>query len=410
MCTAISLTSKEHYFGRNLDLDRSYGEEVAVMPRKFPLTFKKSAAPTERYAIIGMATVVQRSKNNSFKKYGGLPLFYDAVNEHGLAIAGLNFPHNAYYVPLADCEKNNTPIALPLMDSADKRLPAFDTSHNNPSASPSKLIHDEPMAPHSELAHDETATPIFDFEENKQLLSPPSSLENRYTVAPFEVIPWILRQCKSVREAVALMERTTVADISFSDELPATPLHWMLSDKEQNAVIEPMRDGLKIYNNSIGVLTNNPPLKYQLENLEKYWGLKPDNDGASENTEAPYSSASYGLGAVGLPGDVSSKSRFVRAAFFRKNSVSDEGELNSVGQFFHLLSSVEVARGICKTDEGKEHFTVYSSCINTERALYYYTTYGNRRISCVDMRRCDLDGEKISRFNLTKKQNVFYQN
>ncbi len=350
MCTAISLIAKEHYFGRNLDLDRSYGEEVCIMPRKFPLTFRKSVSYKEGYAIIGMATVVEESENESFEEYGGLPLFYDAVNEHGLAVAGLNFPYNAYYLPTTNYTSQIHPVQS-LTDS-----------------------------------------------------------NNKYTVAPFEVIPWILRQCKTVNEAVGLMKKTTVADISFSSTLPATPLHWMLSDKEQDAAAEPMRNGLRIYANPVGVLTNNPPFTHQLENLKKYRDLKPDNNGFSDNTEDAYSSYSYGLGAVGLPGDVSSQSRFVRACFARKNSVSDGGELSLVGQLFHLLSSVEVVKGVCKTDEGKNHFTVYSSCINTERGIYYYTTYGNRQISCVDMRKTDLNDKKISRFKLLKEENIHCQN
>lgn len=345
MCTAISFSSNDHYFGRNLDLDRTYGEEVAVMPRKFPLVFRKSAAYREGYAIIGMSTIVNGSETENYGAYGGLPLFYDAVNEHGLAMAGLNFPYNAYYTPLVDCD------------------PPRSSSAPN----------------------------------------------NKYTVAPFEVIPWILRQCKTVTEAVGLMKKTTIADISFSSAFPNTPLHWMVSDKEQDAVIEPMRSGLKLYANPIGVLTNNPPFPCQLENLKNYRDLKTHNPkapGVSEDTHTLYS---YGLGALGLPGDVSSKSRFARADFVRKNALSEKSELFSVEQFFHLLSSVEVIKGTCKTDEGKEHFTVYSSCMNTERGLYYYTTYGNRRISCVDMRKTELNGKSLSRYKLLENQDVLYQ-
>ncbi len=350
MCTAISFTSKEHYFGRNLDLDRTYGEEVAVMPRKFPLTFRKSVSYREGYAIIGMATVAESSENENFKEHGGLPLFYDAVNEHGLAIAGLNFPHNAYYPPLVDCKAQSHPL---------------------------RSLSDQ---------------------------------NNKYTVAPFEVIPWILRQCKTVTEAVGLMKKTTVADISFSSSLSTTPLHWMISDKEQDAVIEPMRNGLKLYVNPVGVLTNNPPFPYQLENLKKYRELKTYNPKTPSVSEDAYTSYSYGLGALGLPGDVSSKSRFIRADFVRRNALSEKGELSSVGQLFHLLSSVEVVKGACKTDEGNDHFTVYSSCMNTERGIYYYTTYGNRQISCVDMRKTDLNGKRLSRFALLKEENIHCQN
>lgn len=343
MCTAISLTTKNHYFGRNLDLDRSYGEEVCVMPRGFPLIFRKAERKERHYAIIGMATVVDKDEKQSYAEYGGLPLFYDATNEHGLSAAGLNFPKNAYYPP---CQSDLT--------------------------------------------------------ENKN--------EEKKSVAPFEFIPWILCQCKNLTEVKELLKNTVIADIDFSLGLCATPLHWMISDKNGDTVVESTRKGLFVYDNASGVLTNNPPFEIQLENLRKYSDLTSEYKEIAEEKDPPYASASYGLGALGLPGDPSSSSRFVRAAFVRKNSVSENDELSSVGQFFHLLSSVEAPKGICKNERGALHFTRYSSCVNTDLGLYYYTTYENRRITCVDMHKTDLDGEKLCRHRLLERQSVEYQN
>ncbi|MDO4618046.1 MAG: linear amide C-N hydrolase, partial [Clostridia bacterium] len=104
--------------------------------------------------------------------------------------------------------------------------------------------------------------------------------------------------------------------------------------------------------------------------------------------------------------DVSSMSRFIRMVFGKVNSVCDENEESAVGQFFHLLSSVSMNRGICKVPSGEWDITVYSSCANTDRGLYYYTTYDNRRINCVDMYKTDLKSNKISRFPLEKKQDI----
>ena len=339
MCTAISFKAKEHLFGRNLDLDRSYGEKIAVMPRCFPLDFRKNNRGGTGYAIIGMSTVVERSDTRSYKEYGGLPLFYDAMNERGLAAAGLNFPYNAYYV------------------------------------------------------------------------HPDKVSGNKYCVAPFELIPWVLRQCGTVKEARKLLMMTEIADIPFSNKTPNTPLHWMFSDACGDLVVEQTQGWMNVCDNPVGVLTNNPPFDRQLDNLKRYDHLKTYNpEGLDTDKIGGCSSYSYGLGALGLPGDVSSASRFVRASFGRKNSASDGDELSSVGQIFHLLSSVEVVRGTCKTDEGKEHFTVYSSCMDTARGRYYYVTYGSRQITCVDMYKCDLDCQKVSRFDLMNEESIFFQN
>ncbi len=320
----MTLKTKDHYFGRNLDLDRSYGEEVCVMPRRFPLSFRQMGDMSEHYAMIGMATVV-----------GGLPLFYEAANECGLAMAGLNFPENAYYTPLAEGKDN---------------------------------------------------------------------------IAPFEFIAWVLGQCKSVDDAKSLLTRINLADISFSEQLPPSPLHWMISDRESSITAEFMKDGLHIHDNELGVLTNNPPFEHQIANLRHYRHLRNDNANVVREVGLPYAAYCQGLGAVGLPGDVSSMSRFVRIAFGKENSVCDEDELSSVGQFFHLLSSVEMVKGICRTDEGTWDITGYSACINTDRGLYYYTTYDNRRISCVDMHRTDLNSDTVSRFPLSDKEDVLHRN
>ncbi len=324
VCTALSITMREHYFGRNLDLDRSYGEEVCVMPRRFPFVFRKMGAMNRHFAMIGMATVVD-----------GIPLFYEATNEYGLSMAGLNFPGNAYYPP-EDEGKDN--------------------------------------------------------------------------VTPFEFIPWILGQCKSVDEARPLLARINLVGIAFAEQLPLSPLHWIISDRDGSVVVESMRDGLHIHENPVGVLTNNPPFEYHMENWRNYTHLRNDNAAIVREENPSFVSYCQGLGAVGLPGDVSSKSRFVRMVFGSENSICAEEETAGVGQFFHLLTSVEMVRGLCKTDEGTWDITGYSSCANTARGLYYYTTYGNRRITCVDMHHTDLDSADVSRFPLITQESIQYVN
>lgn len=319
MCTAISMKTSDHYFGRTLDLNCSYDEKICIMPRKYPIILREMGEIAEHYAMIGMATVVK-----------GTPLFYDAVNEYGLAMAGLNFPENAVY------------------------------------------------------------------------FSPDSKKDN---ITPFEFIPWVLGNCKSIENVKELLKKINLINIPFSDKLPLSPLHWMISDNRASIVVETSRDGLHIYDNPVNVLTNNPPFPKQVNNLKKYKNLRTDNSQIKFKDEA----YSQGMGAIGLPGDVSSMSRFVRAAFSLENSVCRNDELSSVSQFFHILSSVSMIRGICITDDKTPDITVYTSCMNTDRGLYYYTTYENRQITCVDMNKVNLDTNQIITFLLIKEQNIIYQ-
>lgn len=317
MCTAISLSAGDHYFGRNLDLEVSYQESVVVTPRRFPFSFKCMPMLKTHLAMIGMATVAD-----------GYPLYYDATNETGLSAAALNFPGYAHYAPPAEGKDN---------------------------------------------------------------------------IAPYELIPWILMQCSSVSQARMLLERMNLAAVPFSDALPLSPLHFMISDKRESIVVEPMKSGLCIHDNPVHVLTNNPPFDYHLLNLSNYMALSsqaPENRLDPALKLKPYS---RGMGAMGLPGDLSSASRFVRAAFMRSNSLCGTSPEEGVTQFFHILGSVAHVRGSVLVD-GKPEITVYSSCCNASRGVYHYTTYENSRITAIDMRKENLDTARLFAYPLIREQ------
>ena len=323
MCTAITYKTKGAYFGRTLDIECSYGEEVIVTPRNHKLSFRHKKDLESHYAIIGMGTVRD-----------GYPLYYDAANECGLGMAGLNFPANACYFPLQEGKEN---------------------------------------------------------------------------ISPFEFIPWLLSQCKNVDEARKCLSRIHLCNTPFSPELPLSPLHWMIADKNEAIVVESVEEGVKIYENPVGVLTNNPPFSYHLLHLCDYMTLSKNPPKAQFGKDflTPYS---RGMGAMGLPGDFSSASRFVRAAFVRENAVSESDELSSISQFFHILGSVEHVRGCVLLNDGKYEITAYTSCINLDRGIYYYTTYENRAISAVDLSKCDLEARELCRFPLQTAQRIEWQN
>ena len=323
MCTAVSFKSKDHYFGRNLDLDFHYNETVTITPRNYPFEFHSLDTIPAHYAIIGMATVEQN-----------YPLYYDATNEYGLSMAGLNFPGEAVY------------------------------------------------------------------QAHKQ------DLDN---VAPFELIPWVLAQCKTVNEAKELLHKTNLCNQPYSADYPLTPLHWLIADKTKSIVVEPLAAGLIIHDNPIGILTNSPPFDYHLYNLRNYLNVTadmPENRFADWLKLSPYS---RGMGAIGLPGDLSSASRFVRAAFIKFNSVCCDDELSSVSQFFHILSSVEQQNGCCKTEDGYEQ-TIYSSCCNTSKGIYYFATYDGRQIRAVNLHGTHLDGQELQSYNIDQIQKIEYIN
>ena len=116
------------------------------------------------------------------------------------------------------------------------------------------------------------------------------------------------------------------------------------------------------------------------------------------------------MGAIGLPGDLSSVSRFIKAAFTKMNSVSGETESESISQFFHILSSVEQQRGCVHMGDGKYELTIYASCCNTTKGIYYYITYENHQITAVDMFQEDLEGTMPVNYPLIQGQQIKRQN
>lgn len=324
MCTAATYTTKDFYFGRTLDNDCSYDEQIAITPRNYAFDFYDKGTIEQHFALIGMAHVED-----------GYPMYYEAVNEKGLAMAGLNFVGNAYYTDDLMCGDN---------------------------------------------------------------------------VASYEFIPWILCQCATVKDARDFLRQLNVTEKRFREDLPPAPLHWIIADRSEAITVESVKEELQIYQNPVGILTNNPTFDKQLFQLNNYRHLSPKNSENCFSDRLALEAYCRGMGAIGLPGDLSSQSRFVRAAFVKFNSVSGETEEESVGQFFHILGSVEQPRG-CSVAEGENYeITIYTCCCNADKGIYYYTTYDNRRITAVDMHKEDLEGVEVIRYPLVSGQQIYRQN
>ena len=233
--------------------------------------------------------------------------------------------------------------------------------------------------------------------------------EDMVNITPFELIPYLLGTCSSVSEAREALGKINLVNINFADELPLSPLHWMISDEVESIVVEPLADGLKVYDNPVGVLTNNPPFDKQLFYLNNYRGLSNKNP---ENTfGVDLEEYSRGMGAIGLPGDLSSASRFAKVAFTRANSYSDNDEASSVGQFFHILGSVEQQNGCTFIDDPDLYeYTIYTSCYNTNKAILYYRTYHNSQITAVDLYRENLDSSELINYLLINEEQFNFIN
>ena len=285
MCTAVSFCASGRWFGRNLDLNYFGGEAVTLLPRRAEVRFLSAGHLARHAALMGMAQVAD-----------GRALFYDAMNEHGLAMAALHFPDGSHYAP------------------------------------------------------------------------PTGSARE---IASFEVIEYILCRCASLSDARRALTGLRITDAAFSAAFPPTPLHWMLSDGQQSLTIEATADGVQVHDNPAGVLTNAPDFPWHLTNLHRYRALHP------------------GQSAFGLPGDYSSASRFVRAAWVRAHSRCATDE--ELSQVLHILRSVEMPRGSVEVD-GKSMFTRYTCCCDLERRVYHYASYDDLTVHSFALQDADPEG------------------
>ena len=214
----------------------------------------------------------------------------------------------------------------------------------------------------------------------------------------------------TVSEARALLQKMNLVGTPFSKSLGVAQLHWIIADKNEAVTVECIDGEINLHENAVGVLTNNPRFEQQMFMLNNYMGLSVEQPKNLFSDKLPLATYSRGMGALGLPGDLSSASRFVRAAFTKMNSVSGDSEEESVGQFFHILGSVEQQRGCCEVEGGKFEITIYTSCCNASRGIYYYTTYENRQITAVDKHRESLDGKALIRHPLITGEHICFQN
>lgn len=321
MCTAISINGSHHLFGRTLDLEYSFGENVVVTPKNFVFQFKHQAPISSHPALVGTAHIED-----------GFPLYYDAMNSSGLCAAALNFPAYAVY----------------------------------------------------QEAH-----------------------QGAINLAAFELIPYILSACKTLTEARTLLNDVNVTRDAFSEKLPTTPLHWIFADESGTIAAEPLSEGLRIFENPFGVLTNSPPFDYHTTRLADFVTLSSE---PPKNTLFPDTDLrvySRGMGAMGLPGDFSSASRFVRAAFVKAHARLTDSE-SEISRFFHVIGSVSQPNGCALTENGAPIRTIYTSCADAREKIYYFTTYDCRRIRAVKMDDENTSGSHLSVFSMDSGEDILY--
>ena len=236
-------------------------------------------------------------------------------------------------------------------------------------------------------------------------------VEGKTNIAPYDFLQWILSNHDTVEQVKKSIVNIELVDVPLNEKVPCPTLHWMITDKSGNSiVVEKTKEKFAFYNNTVGILTNNPTFDWHLTNLNEYMYLTPNNPKDTEWSNQELTPLGVGAGTLGIPGDFASVSRFVRAAYIRANEPELDNDINAVTQFFHMLDYVKMVRGGVITEEGLDDITLYSSCMDQENGIYYYKTYGNNRISAINMNKEELEGKELKIFEYITEQDIKYLN
>ena len=329
MCTALSIKTKDnkYFFGRNMDLAYFFNQSPICISRNYQYQDKVTGEMTKiNKAIIGMGTIIDNH-----------PAMAEAMNEAGLACAGLNFARYAYYEPKPVCGKIN--------------------------------------------------------------------------IAPYDFILWVLSNFSDVNEIENRISEIELVDVPINEHTPVATLHWMITDNKGNSlVVEKTKDKFIAHNNPVGVMTNDPTFDWHLTNLNEYMYLKPHHPKPVTWCEKELKGLGIGIGTLGMPGDFASVSRFVRIAYLRSHIPEIKNNYEAISQFFHMLDYVGMVKGGVTTEDTLEDMTLYSSCMDLEKGIYYYKTYSNNRINAIDMKKECLDSSEIKVFDYLNNQDIYNQN
>ncbi len=233
------------------------------------------------------------------------------------------------------------------------------------------------------------------------------------SLSPSDITQWIVSQFATVDEVRAAIENGEVAispvlTPGFPPEVQ--PFHYVVYDKTgKSLVIEPIDGKLKLYDNPLGVMSNSPPFDWHMINLRNYIALRPNNIAPVTILGERLKQLGQGSGMLGLPGDFTPPSRFVRAAVFSVTAMPEENPRKGILQVFHILNNFDIPVGVAREEHnGVIHtdFTMLTVARDPKNLRYYYRTYDDQTIRMVDLKKFDPNAKGIKRLGTKSDQPI----
>jgi choloylglycine hydrolase len=224
-------------------------------------------------------------------------------------------------------------------------------------------------------------------------------------VAPWEIPLYLLGNCATVDEAVHALPGLRVGEVVQKDLGYVPPCHYILNDAAGHCVVVEYVDGqLKIHENPLGVITNSPTFDWHVTNIGNYVNLSPNNVPPVEMAGMKFTGFGQGSGMLGLPGDFTPPSRFIRAVAFSQAALPVATAHEGVLQAFHLLNQFDIPKGVARgVDHGRKvaDFTLWTSASDLTNHHYYFRTYANSRIRMIDLEKVDLDAKDVKTISMS---------
>jgi choloylglycine hydrolase len=229
-------------------------------------------------------------------------------------------------------------------------------------------------------------------------------------LASWELPLFLLGTCANVPEATAAARNVRVSDVRLAaiDFVPA--FHYVVHDAAGRcAVLEYVHGELTIHDNPLGVVTNAPTFDWQVTNLCNYVNLTPMNAPTVDISGIKFSGFGQGSGMLGLPGDFTPPSRFVRAVAFAHASPPVATAEEGVLQAFHILNQFDIPKGAARQSAGAKtpaDYTSWTSAADLKNLRYYFHTFQNRRIRMIDLKQVNLDAKDIKSISMGQKESI----
>jgi choloylglycine hydrolase len=229
-------------------------------------------------------------------------------------------------------------------------------------------------------------------------------------LAPWELGSYLVGTCADAKEAVAAAKSVLVGEVVLKQMGFAPPVHFVVADASGTSVVlEYVGGKLMIHDNPFGVMTNSPTFDWHMTNLSNYVTLSPSNKETIDLAGKEIRGLGQGSGMLGLPGDFTPPSRFVRAVAFSKTADKVATAKDGVLQAFHILNQFDIPKGAARgIEHGKEvaDYTLWTSAADLTNLRFYFRTFENSRIRMVDLKSMNLDANDIRTISMKGAEQI----